>query len=1056
MKTLESLNQLKVNPKFIGVHFEDDGKTLKGTDCCGLSCLFLKEHFVDIKTDDYQNEIKNFVRYGKAIYNINEIQPLDLVFFDFGPMLHVGVYVGYNKILHISILSDSVIDSFSQIRVNKFIFAIRPTELTHNNNELYNRIKDRRIGVIGTIAAWVAGTVFAAVKGTLAYKIIYAVTYIVVSVAVAYAVSAISQALAPKAAKPNFGSGGAAEGSPHYGFGALQNTTTSELPIPVQYGESKVAGNVIYQSDPAEEVLRCNVIGEGEINSITDIRINDVPIEELPGCSVTTYLGTTTQAVDSRLLNKISGLRNVAYLALTLKTSDKLKGGFPTVTSIVQGLKIRTWDGLQWVTTKTYSNNPAACIRDFLTDIRYGVGLPESLIDDVSFGEVYDYCNISVGNNQGGTEARYTLNFILDTKKPAIDSLADLLITCNGFLLWSGSKLKLKTEKVENVTQNFNMSNIVEKSFSYQYAPKDEMINRVKLQYIDPTQNYTKVYAIAENKTEQDDRAFIEGSNGVIEKEFTMLGVTRFTQASRLANTYLKGAKANPILCKFKAGIYAIHCEPGDVISVSHDVPNWTNKLFRVYNLSEEANDEIGIVCKEYNQSVFDDSYGSSVVTYRYGTPPNYLKNNSEVSQVVLTEMGWLNDDGVHVANIDVSWTAPLATDYLTGYYIEWSKSSADYVFAARAEIGATSVRLPNATVGATYTIKVKTVNYYGIYSSAVTTSDILIIGKDNLPSNVTGFQARQLNDSLYFNWNAPNRVIDPDIHHYVLKVGSSWDSGTIINSEIKELSYTYRNIIIGTFTYWIKVVDNSGNYCLTASSSTVTIEGVPFRNEILSTNEHTSWLGTKNHLSISGNYLSIDEGYLSGDYLTDWTYVGQSLLGKVGIDHILSSSGDKTWDTDGTTSWDTYSNLRWTGFDVNSTLDIQVQVSGDSGISGDWNAWDYVDYTFSYYRLKVTATREDINTALSLVSFTHSVDVVDIDEFGQNTFVPIGGKTVTYSKTFHTKPTVSLSVLASGDGILRVPQVSGDTTTGFTAYLYRVSNQTPVQGNINWTSHGW
>lgn len=1089
---IEDLQELKVDQKFIGVPYLAGGTTLEGTDCAGEVWLFLRENDIasPVVTDDYQVIIKEFIRRGQIISNKNELKPLDIILFKINnEVYHAGVYVGYGKFLQQNANTKSGIGRLSSLWGNYFYYGIRPTELYYNNEELYNEIKDKRIefvvtaiaigvaaiitGAATAIAATAAGGFFAG----LAFNFIVAVVTIGLYAGISYGISALASSLMPK---PNFGTGGVAEGSPRYSFGLLQNTATSDLPIPILYGELKLAGNAVYQSDPGETVYRCDVLCEGEVNSISNIRVNDTPIGDLEGCSVTTYLGTASQVVDSRFSNRVPGLRNVAYLALTLKTSDKLKGGFPVVTYIVQGTKIETWTGINWATAKTYSNNPAACVRDFLTNIRYGIGLPKSLLDEESFGEVYDYCNILVDDNAGGTEARYTLNYIIDAKKPAVDILSELLITCSSFLVWSGNKVKLRTEKVENTVQNFNMSNIVGGSFSYQYVSKDTMINRVKLLYIDPTQNYTKVFALAEDKTGQDERSVIEGGNGIVEREVALLGVTKFSRASRLANMFLKISKATPLTCTFKAGIYAIHCEPGDVVSVSHDVPNWTNKLFRVFSIEEEPNDEVNIICKEYNDSVYDDSYGSSITTYQYGTAPNYLKNTSEVTSIVLSEVGWRNQDGTHIANIDVSWTAPAAKDYLTGYYIEWNKNGAGYVFTARADIGSTSVIIPNAQVGNSYGIRVKTVNYYGIFSSGVTSNSILMVGKDENPPDVENFIVNQFRDSIVFTWDKITSI--PDIHHYEIKQGSTWNSGTIIGSLLAGNNFTYSNIQDRTYTYWIKAVDNSGNYSTNATYAQVKIENIPFQNILVEKDEHPAWTGMKNHLFIgvggtynasnnqysdssllyngeyfgSGNLL-VSPGYLSGDYLLDWIDVGQKVTTKVGFDSTTIVSGDLKWDSNLTTTFDTYESLKFSGFDISGNSQYFIQTSGDSGASGDWVAWQYADYIFKAVRTKVVLLREDINQNITLSALTTKIDVPDVDEYGpsNNTyrFCPSTGDNVVFTKVFYKAPNVAIMVYPSG-GIIRTPEVSASTAS-FSLTL-RDKDNVAVAGNYRYHVHGF
>lgn len=1059
-----NLNELKVDTKFIGVPYLADGNILSGTDCAGLACLFLQENDINLPKGVSQDSIKEFILKGKIVKNKNELCPLDILIFKYNDIFHVGIYIGYGKFLQQNVNTTSGIVRFNSFWGNHFYYAVRPTELYYNNQELYDEVKDKRIEFVASaiataVASFVAGavgaiTIGAGVSSLFAFNVAYAITSFALYVGLSYGVSAL-MAATQKAPKPNFGAGGIAEGSPRYGFGSLQNTATSDLPVPILYGELKLAGNAIYQSDPAEIVYRCDVLCEGEVNSITDVRVNDIPVGDLTGCSITTYTGTSSQNVDSRFSDRVYGLRNMSYLALTLQTSDKLKGGFPAITCVVQGLKVETWDGLKWVITKTYSNNPAACVRDFIINTRYGIGMSKSLLDDSSFGEAFDYCNIMVSDNASSTEKRYTIDYIIDSKKPAVDILNELIALCGGFLVWSGNRLKLRIEKVENVVQNFTMSNIVEGSFSYQYVPKDTMVNRVRLLYIDPTQNYTKVYALAEDKVSQDELANIEGGNGIIEKEIALLGVTKFSRASRLANMFLKNVKATPMTCKFKVGIYAVHCEPGDVITISHDVPSWVNKPFRIFSIEEEENDEISLICKEYNDSVYDDSYGSGITTYQYGSPPNYLKNTAEISSLITSEVGWRNEDGTHIASVDLSWIAPNVSDYLTGYYIEWSKDGASYIFASRAEFGATSARIPNAVVGSSYIIRIKTVNYYGIKSNGVISGSVSMMGKDAEPPDVQNFIVNQYRDSLVFTWDKITSI--PDIHHYEIKQGVTWSVGTPVATLLKNNSFTYGNIKNGTQTYWIKAVDNSGNYSVNAVSSSVTVISIPFQNIIATRNEHTVWSGNKNNLHISGDNLEINTGYLSGDYIAPWWDVGKLVTARMGFSYAVTTSGDLRWDNDATSAFDTYDNLRFSGFDVPQNLSFFVQTSGDSGASGDWTAWQFSDYYFRYLRTKAVMGRDGVNQTTILQSLTQSADVPDVDEFGPTDgsyrYCATTGDNVTFNKTFYYAPEVSISVYPSGN-ITRTPEVAS-TTSGFSLTL-RDKTDTAVPGNYRFHAHGF
>ena len=87
--------------------------------------------------------------------------------------------------------------------------------------------------------------------------------------------------------------------SPRYGFDNVRNTTNEGGPIPVIYGREMVAPAIISQMiepDGLDQRLKvlC-LIGEGTISAITDIRLNDTPIDEFDGIQVQKWYGTDPQ-----------------------------------------------------------------------------------------------------------------------------------------------------------------------------------------------------------------------------------------------------------------------------------------------------------------------------------------------------------------------------------------------------------------------------------------------------------------------------------------------------------------------------------------------------------------------------------------------------------------------------------------------------------------------------------------------------------------------------------------------------------------------------------------
>jgi len=186
--------------------------------------------------------------------------------------------------------------------------------------------------------------------------------------------------------------------SARYSAPTIDNTWSNEGIVPLIYGGPiLVGGNILWQSDPAQTVYRFMGLCVGEVSAITNVYVDGQDILTLPGCSYTAYYGTSDQVVDARCGGVVKGLRDVAYLALTLTAGENVSSN-PVVSCRVTGRKIKTWNsGTQsWDTNSlSPSKNPAAIIRDYLllSQTLGGCGLPETAIDNASFGEVSEYCD---------------------------------------------------------------------------------------------------------------------------------------------------------------------------------------------------------------------------------------------------------------------------------------------------------------------------------------------------------------------------------------------------------------------------------------------------------------------------------------------------------------------------------------------------------------------------------------------------------------------------------------------------------------------------------------
>ncbi|MGH2359870.1 MAG: phage tail protein, partial [bacterium] len=259
--------------------------------------------------------------------------------------------------------------------------------------------------------------------------------------------------------------------------------------------------------------------------------------------------------------------------------------------------------------------NPVLVIRDLLLNTRYGLGLPLSKLDDTTFLESATVCDEFIAGSDGVPEKRFELDIVLDTQRPILDHLRDILATFRGFLVWSQGVVRMRIEKAEDVSQSFDMGNIAADSFSWKKQSYRDRPNVVRVEYINKNDEYRHDFV------EVFDDWDIDLSGERRERIIRLLGIKRSTQAVRMAQFYLDQAIHVSNIAAFRVGIAALKAEVGDVVEVTHDVPRWTAKKFRIIQMNEAENDEISLTCLEYNASLYTDQgiatqnpYGTLIV----------------------------------------------------------------------------------------------------------------------------------------------------------------------------------------------------------------------------------------------------------------------------------------------------------------------------------------------------------------------------------------------------------------------------------------------------------
>lgn len=230
---------------------------------------------------------------------------------------------------------------------------------------------------------------------------------------------------------------------------------------------------------------------------------------------------------------------NTALLAIRALATDQLSGSTPVITCNVTA----------------NSDNPSLISQTILNEVSNITSF------DSTFSEFETECNTQ----------NYKCNIVFDSivnVRQALD-----LVTLNGraSIQQFGSKYAVIMDKKDILpTQvfTFGMGNILTDTFKQSYLPINDRANIIQVSYYDKNDNYNRTVVEISNTTYD---TAIERKTS----ELNLIGCTDRTQAVRHANYQLKCNRYLSETVQFEAFHDSLVCKYGDIVGVSHDLPQY-------------------------------------------------------------------------------------------------------------------------------------------------------------------------------------------------------------------------------------------------------------------------------------------------------------------------------------------------------------------------------------------------------------------------------------------------------------------------------------------------
>ena len=867
-------------------------------------------------------------------------------------------------------------------------------------------------------------------------------------------------------------------------------------PRRVVYGTMRVSGVLTYISTTDDDKFLHMIISMAchEVDGFNSFRIDDAtvtmqgnqvsaPDRFLKGAVATgdklveinPHTGSDTQQADTLLVQRVKEWttdhrqRGVAYMYCRLEFDrDAFPRGLPNISATIRGKKV--FDPRD--SSTAFSNNPALCIRDYLTDTRYGLGCSADEIDDTSFIAAANACDESVtlsADSGGGTQKRYTLDGTFETNRTPKKILEDLLSSCGGILNYTNGKFRLLVAEYRSPSVSLVQSDFIGPIEVQAKASLADQYNTVKGVYSPASTDYIATdyppVTSATFKTEDNNETHIF--------DYDLPYTTDSARAQRLAKIVLFRNRQQITISSILS-MKGFNLAIGDSVNLTLDRYGFTNKVFEVaeWNVTVVGGQHIGveITLKETNSAVYDWNAEEQVFTDDNSTLPNIF--NVPAPTVVTDDVVQTFQQGaITTLRVTVSSTSP----YADVFEVE-AKKSTDSAFTSLGQQKGNIFELVNVEAGATYDVRARSISSFGVHSPYTTTQHVIAGKGTTAPSNVSDFTLDYLGNNALLSWTP---VTDADLSHYIIRhqavtSGGDFSSGVTLAQKV---SRPANSVIVPALegTYFCVAVDKFGNNSATAAQTIGIIDQAPVAanfKTIQTATESPSFAGVKTNVIkpsdedvlVLETTILFDSGtglFDDADGLFDGGPEGVvSTEGFYNFNNILDLTAKQTARISFaiTQTRRQYDVVKPTS-QATTDCELQVATTDDDPLSGSATftafsrvvAGDYSARGFKF-RLKMTTTDIDDTPVVSALSVTLALEKRTESEGNVSSGTASSGKVITFPNAFGSIDGISIMGQNMNSG--EFFQITNKTTTGFTI-TFKEASGTVVDRTFDYVAQG-
>lgn len=727
---------------------------------------------------------------------------------------------------------------------------------------------------------------------------------------------------------------------------SINGESGSALDHQIIYGTARVGGVRIYDASTGTNnnfLHRIIAFAGHEIDDYTQIYLNDEVVTLDGSGNVTSparyngfvriraYYGTDSQTADAELIADTASLtdgkwtsnhrlRGIAYLYVRFKyDADVFPNGIPVVSATIRGRKVydpRT--GLM-----VFSNNPALCMRDYLT-APFGFAQPSSRISDTQVTTAANICDELVDGNK-----RYTCDGSFVTSFAPNQVLSDLLTSMGGLLWYSQGKWRMKAAKYVTPTVTLDESDLRSGINLSTRHSRRANFNTVKGTFKGPESDWQEADYPAIT-----DSVYLTADNNIVSTlDFPLPYTTSSVTAQRIANIALRRNREQ-LTFSASFGLAALAVEVGDFVYINNSRFGWTNKPFEVTNWSfglvEGLDLQIQMTLREISPEVFTNVSPATFENNNTNLPSAFYAEPVGVQLSSIVRV--VNENVYDVIVANVTATQPVNVERVEVQY----KRSQDSVWAVAGvgDLGLYEIVAVDST--SLYDIRARSYSYLGVKSEWEYRNGFQPLGLMAPPANVANFNANVNGATINLGWDA---VPDLDLSYYMVRHALEESGATFANATtaVEKVSRPATSVAIPARpgTYFIRSYDKSGNASLLSTPVVVRAATLETFTNNLTLTDSPTFSGTKTDCSVTSSQLRITATtpairtatYTMSNYID--TGAVRRVRSRIDLNVNRFDANAGFWDSMPDT-WDSWAGLwdDWTGGTQFADTDVLTYIS--------------------------------------------------------------------------------------------------------------------------------